>query len=54
MGEHAFNILIGKHHGKMSLGRPRHRWENNIKIDFREVIWTELDQDTNFTGGVLW
>ena len=29
----------GKHLGKTPLGRPRHRWENNIKIDLQEVGW---------------
>jgi len=35
---------------KRSLGRPRHRWEDNIKMDLQEVgcggmDWIELDQD---------
>ena len=43
-------VLVGKPEGKRPLGRPRHRWEDNIKIDFQEVggghgDWMELVQD---------
>jgi hypothetical protein len=31
--------LVGKPVGKRLLGRPRHRWENNIKMDIQEVGW---------------
>jgi hypothetical protein len=42
-------VLVGKHEGKRSLGRPRRRWED-IKEDLQEVgggrgNWTELAQD---------
>ena len=30
---------MGKPEGRRPLGRPRHRWEDNIKIDLREVGW---------------
>jgi hypothetical protein len=30
-------VLLGKPMGKQSLDRPRHRWENNIKVDVQEV-----------------
>jgi hypothetical protein len=30
-------LLVGKPEGKMPLGRPRHRWEDNIKMDLQEV-----------------
>jgi len=30
-------VLVGKPEGKRTLGRPRRRWENNIKMDLREV-----------------
>jgi hypothetical protein len=33
----AYTILVGKPEGKSSLGRPRRRWEDNIKIDLREI-----------------
>ena len=31
--------LVGKPEGGRPLGRPRHRWEDNIKVDLREVGW---------------
>ena len=34
-------ILVGKPEGKRSLGRPRRRWEDNIKMDLQEVGWSE-------------
>ena len=42
--------LVGKPEGKRPLGRPRHRWENNIKMDHQEVRcgdmdWIELAQN---------
>jgi len=30
-------VLVGKPEGKRQLGRPRHRWEDNIKMDLQEV-----------------
>jgi len=43
-------VLVGKSEGKRSLGRPRHRWEDNIKMDLQEVgrgrgDWMELAED---------
>jgi hypothetical protein len=42
-------VLVGKPEGKRSLGRPRRRWEDNIKMDLQEVggggDWMELTQD---------
>jgi len=43
-------VLVGKPEGKRPLGRPRRRWEDNIKIDLQEVgggrgDWMELAQD---------
>jgi hypothetical protein len=34
-----YTILVGKAEGKRPLGRPRHRWVDNIKIDLREKGW---------------
>ena len=33
----AYRALVGKPEGKRPLGRPRRRWEDNIKMDLREV-----------------
>jgi hypothetical protein len=35
----AYRVLVGKPEGRRPLGRPRRRWENNIKINLREVGW---------------
>jgi len=39
MGERRgiYRILVGKPEGKRPLGRDRHRWEENIKLNFQEV-----------------
>jgi hypothetical protein len=39
MGEmrNAYKILVGEREGKTPLGRHRHRWEDNIKMEFKEV-----------------
>jgi len=43
------SLLVGKPEAKSPLGRPRRRWEDNIKMDLREVgrggDWMELAQD---------
>jgi hypothetical protein len=41
MGEErgAYRILVGRPEGRRPLRRPRHRWEDNIKTDLREVGW---------------
>jgi hypothetical protein len=35
--------MVGKPEGKRPLGRRRHRWLDNIKIDFREIGWSGVD-----------
>jgi hypothetical protein len=52
MGEErgVHRVLVGKSDGKRPLGRPRCRWEDNIKMDVQEVgggrgDWRELAQD---------
>jgi hypothetical protein len=39
----AYKILVQKPEGKRPLGRPKHRWEHNIKIDLREMGWGGID-----------
>ena len=34
----SYRILVGKPEGKRPLGRPRRKWENNIKVDLREWV----------------
>ena len=36
-GRSAFKILTGKHTGKRPLGRSRRRWEDNIRMDLKEI-----------------
>jgi hypothetical protein len=36
-GRGVYRVLIGRSEGKRPLGRPRHRWEDNIKMDLRET-----------------
>ena len=45
-----YRVLVGKPEGKRPLGRPRRRWEDNIKMDLQEVgcggmDWIDLAQD---------
>jgi hypothetical protein len=45
-----YRVLVGKLEGSRPLGRHRHRWEDNIKMDLREVVcgvmdWIVLTQD---------
>ena len=46
----AYRVLVGKPDGKRPLGRPRRRWEDNIRMAFREVgcdpgEWIDLAED---------
>jgi hypothetical protein len=46
----AYRIFVGMPEGKRSLGRPRHKWVENIKMDLREIgldgiEWIDLAQD---------
>jgi hypothetical protein len=38
-----YRLLVGNPEGKRLLGRPRHRWVDNIKIDFEERGWGDVD-----------
>jgi hypothetical protein len=48
--ERRIEVLVGKPEGRRPLGRPRHRWEDNIKMHLQEVgcgsiDWIDLTQD---------
>jgi hypothetical protein len=52
-----YNILVGRPEGRSPLGRPRRRWEDNIKMDLREIGFGDVDlihwaQDRD-SGGLL-
>jgi len=52
-----YKVLVGKPEGKRPLGRPRRRWEDNIKMELQElgfggIDWIELAQDRD-RGGLL-
>jgi hypothetical protein len=47
-----YRILVGRPEGKRPLGRHRHRWEDNIKMDCKEIgwggkEWIDMAQDRN-------
>jgi hypothetical protein len=49
-GKGVYRVLIRRPKGKRPVGRPRHRWEDNIKMDLKEigidgVNWIQLAQD---------
>jgi hypothetical protein len=61
MGERrgAYRALVGKPEGRRQLGRPRHRWEDNIKMDLREggwggVDWIDLAQDRDMWRALVY
>jgi hypothetical protein len=45
----AHRVLVGNPKGKRPLESPRHRWEDNIKMDIREIwcgmVWEDLTKD---------
>jgi len=53
-----YRVLVGKPERKITLGRPRRRWEDNIKMDFQEVgcggmDWIELAQNRDRWRGLV-
>jgi hypothetical protein len=50
-GRGIYRVLVGRPEGKRALGRPRRRWEDNIKLDLREMgideaSWVRLAEDS--------
>jgi hypothetical protein len=55
----AYRALVGKPEGRRTLGRPRRRWVDNIKMDLREVgcggvDWIDLAQDRDRWRAVVY
>jgi len=53
-----YRVLVGKPEGKRPLGRPRIRWEDNIKVDLQEIgcrgmDWIELREDRDRLRALL-
>jgi hypothetical protein len=54
----SYSIFVGKSEGKRPLRRPRRRWEDNIRMDLREIGWEDVDwmhlnQDRDQWGAVV-
>ena len=54
----AYRVLVGKPEGKRLLGRPRHRWEDNIKMDLRDPDcdpgeWIDLSEWRVYVRAVM-
>ena len=57
-GRSAFKILTGKPKGKRPLGRPRRRWEDNIRMILEEIginagNWVDSAQDRDYWGALV-
>jgi hypothetical protein len=55
-----YKVLVGKPKGKRPLRRPRHRWEDGIRMDLRQigwgggVDWIQMAQDRDWWQAVVW
>ena len=57
-GRSTFKILTGKPTGKRPLGKPRRRWEDNIRMDLEEIgintgNWVDSAQDRNYSRALV-
>ena len=57
-GRNAFRILTAKPTGKRTLGRPRRRWEDNIRMDLEEIginagNWVDSAENRNYWGALV-
>jgi hypothetical protein len=45
MGEErkVYNVLMGKPERKRPLGRSRHRWDDGVRMDLREIVWGSVE-----------
>jgi hypothetical protein len=60
MGEErkVYKVLVGKSEGRRPLGRPRHRWEDGVRMELREIglgseDWIRLAQDRDWWRAVV-
>jgi len=47
-GRGVYGVLLGKPEGKRPMGRPRRRWEDNIKMDLQEIAGSEKSSSRCF------
>ena len=57
-GRSAFELLTGKPTGKRPLGRLRRRWEDNVRMDLKEIgintrDWFDSPQDRDYRGALV-
>ena len=57
-GRSAFKVLTGRPAGKRPLGRPRRRWEDNIRMDLEEIginaaNWVDSAQDRDYCRALV-
>jgi hypothetical protein len=52
-GRRAFKILIGNPTGMRTLGRPRHKWEDNIRSDLEEIGFNTRNGLIRLTIGII-
>jgi hypothetical protein len=53
-GRGVYRVLVGRPEGKRPLGRPRRRWEDNIKLDLREIRIDEANSIQLAQDRVQW
>jgi hypothetical protein len=49
-GRRVYRVLVGKPEGKRLLERLRHRWEDGIRMDLREIVWRGGGVDSSGSG----
>jgi hypothetical protein len=50
----AYKVFVGEPEGKRPFRRPRRRWEDNIRMDFCEIMWKVADQIRLAQGTDQW
>jgi hypothetical protein len=43
MKRNVYRTVVGKPEGKGPLGKPKRKWDNNIKMDLRQIGWSGVD-----------